>query len=182
MSSFRGLDTMQSTEGFRIEFLQVPGGQFLQLDAPDAGDSVVFNNQFISVGCRSADVGLGVELIPGPQPGGHGVVLGAGYIDAIDLLQRSLGLFFDLRLGFAQHIPDDPLSGLGIIAGGIAPLPAAVLALEVIPFPVGPFLCHGNRPLCSNTTYHTFPWIAIPNGYGYQTVINLPKRRSKLHP
>ena len=33
-------------------------------------------------------------------------------------------------------------------------------------------------PPCSNTTYHTFSWIATPNGHSYQTVINLPKRRS----
>ena len=63
----------------------MPGGQFLQLDVPDTGDGVAFDDQLVAIGCRGADVGLGVELIPGPQPGGHGVVLRAGYIDTLDL-------------------------------------------------------------------------------------------------
>jgi len=77
----------------------VPGGQFLQLDVPDTGDGVAFDDQLVAIGCRGADVGLGVELIPGPQPGGHGVVLRAGYIDTLDLLQCRLELFLDLHLG-----------------------------------------------------------------------------------
>ena len=151
---------------------------FFSLTLPMRGDSTVLDDQLVSVGCGGADVGLGVELIPGPQPGGHGVVLRAGYIDAPDLLQRRLEPFFDLRLGFAQHVLDNPLPGLGIVSGGISPLPPAVLPLADISFPVGSFLCHGDRLLCSNTTYHTFSWIATPNGHSYQTVINLPKRRS----
>ena len=131
----------------------MPGGQVFQLDAPDTGDGIVFDDQLVSVGRGSADIGLGVELIPGPQPGGHGVVLRADYIDALDLLQCRLELFLDLRLGFGKYISDDSLSGLGVIASGLAPLPPAVLPLADIPFAAGPFLCHDDRLLCSNTTY-----------------------------
>lgn len=33
-----------------VELLQVPGGQLLQFDAADAGDSVVLNDQLVAVG------------------------------------------------------------------------------------------------------------------------------------
>lgn len=48
-----------------VELLQVPGGQLLQFDAADAGDGVVLNDQLVAVGYGGADIGLGVELIPG---------------------------------------------------------------------------------------------------------------------
>lgn len=34
--------------------------------------------------------------------------------------------YHDLSLSLAQHILDDPFAGLGIVTGGVAPLPAAV--------------------------------------------------------
>ena len=48
-----------------------------------------------------------------------------------------------------------------LVAHHDAALPAAVLALSDVTFAVGPFLCHSERFLCSNTTYHTYSWIAI---------------------
>ena len=152
----------------------MPGGQFIQLNAPDAGDGIVLNDQLVAVGRGCPHVGFGVKLMPGSQPGGHGVVLRAGYVNTLDLLQCLLEFFFDLRLGFAQHIPDDPLPSLGIVPGGIPPLSPPIFALSDVTLAVGPFLCHDDRLLCSNTTYHTFLWIAIPSGQSYQTVINLP--------
>ncbi|WP_347060857.1 hypothetical protein, partial [Flavonifractor plautii] len=39
-----------------------------------------------------------------------------------------------------------------------------------IPFAVGPFLCHGDRLLCSNTTYHRRGKIARSTVQSYQTI------------
>ena len=49
----------------------MPGGQFLQLNVPNAGDGVGLNNQLIPVGRGGADIGLGIELVPGAQPRGY---------------------------------------------------------------------------------------------------------------
>ena len=150
-----------------------PLSWLLQLDAPNAGNCIVLNNQLVAVGCRGADIGLGIELVPGPQPGGHGVVLGSGHIDVLDFLQRCFELFLDLRLSFAQHVLDEPFAGLGIVPGGVASFPAAIFPLSDISFSVGPLLCHLDRLLCNDPTYHNFLRKARGRAYSYQTVINL---------
>ena len=48
-----------------VELLQMPGGQLLQLNVPNAGDRIGLDDQFIPVGRGGADIGLGVELVPG---------------------------------------------------------------------------------------------------------------------
>ena len=53
----------------------MPGGHLLQFDIPDAGDGVGIDDELVAVGGGYADIGLGIELIPGPQPGGHRVLI-----------------------------------------------------------------------------------------------------------
>ncbi len=120
-----------------VHLLQIPGGQFFQLDLSDAGDGVGFDHQLVAVCCGLPDVGLGVQVIPGAQPGGHGVLVGAGDVYLLGLLHRCLEFFFGLRLGAAQDIFDDALAGVGIVTRGVAALPTAVGALPQIALAVG---------------------------------------------
>ena len=157
----------------------MPCGQLFQFNAPDTGNRILLDDQLVAVGCGSAHVGLGVELVPGAQPACHGVFVSRSADgQTVGLLQCPLEFFLDLRLGFAQHVFDKPFPGLWVIPGGVPALPPAILPLADIAFSVGPFLCHIERLLCSNTTYHTYSWIAISKAQSYQTVINLPGRKS----
>ena len=101
----------------------MPGGQPLQLDAPNAGNRVLLDDQLVAVGRGGAHAGLGVELIPGAQPACYGVLIRrSADIQTVGLLQRPLEFFLDLRLGSA----DDPLAGLGVVSGGVPALPVAI--------------------------------------------------------
>ena len=51
----------------------MPGGEPLWLDAADPGNGVGFDDKLVAVCGGSSDIGLSIELIPGPQPGSHGV-------------------------------------------------------------------------------------------------------------
>ena len=97
----------------------------------------------IAVSGGEADVGLGVEIVPGAEPGGHGVFFGADYVEVFGFFQDFGQLGFDLGLGFAEDVFDDTLAGGGIVAGSIAAFPAAVASLAGIPFAVGAAFCHG---------------------------------------
>ena len=44
----------------------MPGGQLLQFDAADARNGVLLNDQLVAVGRGGADIGFGVEFVPGP--------------------------------------------------------------------------------------------------------------------
>ena len=70
----------------------MPGGQLLQLNVPNAGDCVLLDNQFIAVGRGGADIGLGIELVPGAQPGGYRVFFAAAHIQALTFLQGGISL------------------------------------------------------------------------------------------
>ena len=129
-----------------IELLQVAGGQLLQSDASNSGDGVAFNHQFIPIGGGGAHIGLGIQLVPGAQPGCHGVFLTAAYIQPLTLCYSRLEFLFYLGLGLAQYILDDPLAGLGIVPGGVPAFPPAILSLSNISFAVGSFLCHLGSP------------------------------------
>lgn len=82
-----------------VELLQVAGGQLLQLDLPDPRDGVGFDHQLVAV-CRGLpDVRQGVEIVPGAQPAGHSVLVGAGDVHLLGLLHRRLEFFLGLGLG-----------------------------------------------------------------------------------
>jgi len=75
--------------------------------------------------------------------------------------QCFLKFLFDFRLGFAQHILDNLLSGDGIVARGEAAFPATVLAFSDIPLAVCSFLSHSRHLLSSSQHYHRRDEIAI---------------------
>ena len=116
-----------------VELLDVPAGEFVQFDAADPGDDVQFDITLIRP-CRSGpDIGLGVERKPGPQPLRHRVVIGPDNVYCLAGLHRRGQLLLDLRLGLTQHILDDPLSGPGIVAGGVAAFPACAFSFSDTP-------------------------------------------------
>ena len=129
----------------------MPGGQLLQLDVPNAGDRIGLDDQFIPVGRGGADIGLGIELVPGAQPRGYRVFFAAAHIQALTFLQGFFQLFLDFGLCLTQHILDNPLAGLGVVPGGVPALPAAIFSLTDVTFAVGPLFCHGRNlpPLVS---------------------------------
>ena len=51
----------------------MPGGEPLWLDAANPGNGVGLDDELVAVCGGSSDIGLGIELISGPQPGSHGV-------------------------------------------------------------------------------------------------------------
>ena len=137
-----------------VELLEVTGGQLLQLDLSDLGNGVGLDDQVVAVCRRWPDVGLGVELVPAAEPGGYRVILVAAHIQT-DCLLLCLGqLLFDLCLGLTQHILDDSLASLRIIAGGVPAFPATVLPLADVALAVGSLFCHRLSPPCSHTPYH----------------------------
>ena len=101
-----------------VELLEVAGGQFGELDLTDPRDGIGFDHQLVAVCCGKADVGFGVEVVPGAEPGGYGVLLCTDYVQVFSFFQN-LGQFaFDFGLGFAEDIFDDTFAGGGIVAGG----------------------------------------------------------------
>ena len=112
-----------------VELLEIPGGQLFQLDLPNPRDGVGFDHQLVAVRCGLPDVGQGVEVVPGAEPGGHGVLVGVGDIHLLGLFHSRLELFFGFSLGAAQDVFDDALAGVGIVARGVSALPAAVRTL-----------------------------------------------------
>ena len=107
-------------------------------------------------------IGLGVDVVPAPQPCGHGILVGAADIDALDGLHGGGQLRFALRLGLAQDIFDDALAGFGVVASGVAALPPAIFALADVALAVGAFLGHGINSFAfvSQHTYHKATQIA----------------------
>lgn len=47
----------------------MPDGEPLWLDVADPGNGVDFDDELAAVSGGSSDIGLSIELIPGPQPG-----------------------------------------------------------------------------------------------------------------
>lgn len=67
-------------------------------------------------GCRcgairrgDTDIWLGVDVVPAPQPRGHGVFVGAADVDALCDLHRSGQLCLAFRLRLAENVFDDAL-------------------------------------------------------------------------
>ena len=119
----------------------MPDGEPLWLDVADPGNGVGFDDKLAVVSGGSSDIGLGIELIPGPQPGSHGVfVCLSADVQPLAFRHGGLQLFSDLRLCPAQHILVDALTGLGVVSGSVPSLPAAVASLADAAFSVGTFL------------------------------------------
>ena len=83
-----------------------------------------------------------VKLIPRLQPCTERILVCPPYIDAFRFRDRFCQFFFYLCLRLAEDILDQPLASLFVISGCVPPLPAPILALADVAFPVCPFLCH----------------------------------------
>lgn len=92
-----------------VELLQVVGGQLGELDAADTGDGVLLDHQVIAIRRGDADIWLGVDVVPAPQPRGHGVFVGAADVDALCGLHCGTEFCLALRLRFAENVFDDAL-------------------------------------------------------------------------
>ena len=64
---------------------------------------------------------------------------------------RGLEFLLDLGLRFTQHVLDDALSALRVIARGVAALPASVLSLSDVPLAVCSSLWHKINPFRQRT-------------------------------
>ena len=135
-----------------VELLEVAGGQLGELDLADARDGVGFDHQLIAVCCGEADVGFGIEVVPGAEPSGYGVFLSSDYIEVFCFLQDSGQLGFDFGLAFAEDVFDDALASGGIVASGVAAFPAAIASLADVSFAVGAAFCHQGSLLSSNSS------------------------------
>ena len=125
----------------------MPGGELLQLDVKDSGNGVDFDDELVAVGGGSSDTELSIELIPGSQPGSHGVfVCLSADVQSLAFCYGSLQLFPDLHLCPAQHILVDALAGLGALSGSVPPLPVAVASLANAAFTIGTFFGHVCSP------------------------------------
>ena len=87
-----------------------------------------FDHELVAIGCGHPNIGLGVERIPGAQPSGYRVLLATAYIQFPHFFNSGFQFRLDRCLGFAQYAFNDPLAGLGIIAGSIPPLPSAIFS------------------------------------------------------
>ena len=85
---------------------------------------------------------LRVEFIACLQPCAESVFVCSLNIKRFRFGDRSGELFFRLCPRFAENALDDSFPCFLVILGGVSPLPAAILALADVAFPVCPFLCH----------------------------------------
>ena len=94
-------------------------------------------------------------------------------------VDRSLKFLLDLGLRFTQYVLDDPFSTLRVIARGVATLPATVLSLSDVPFPVCSSFWHGISPF-RNEQYRNQGNKATGKRNRYQKVINCPSEPRRL--
>lgn len=109
-----------------VELLQIVGGQLGELDIADTRNGVLLDHQVIAIRRGDADIWLGVDVVPAPQPCGHGVFVGTADVDALCGLHSSGQLCLALCLRFAENVFDDALTGFRVVPRGIPPLPSAI--------------------------------------------------------
>ena len=125
-----------------VELLQVVSGQLGELDAADTWNGVLLDHQAVAICRGDTDIWLGIDVVPAPQPRGHGVFVGAADVDALCGLHSSGQLCLALRLRLAENVFDDTLTSLRVVACGVAALPATIAAFADVTFTVGAFLGH----------------------------------------
>ena len=92
---------------------------------------------------------------------------------------RGLEFLLDLGLRFTQHVLDDALSALRVIARGVPTLPASVLSLSDIALSVCSSFWHGISPF-RNEQYRNQGNKATGKRNRYQKVINCPSEPRRL--
>ncbi len=135
-----------------VELLEVAGGQLGEFDLTNPRNGVGFDHQLVAVCCGKADVGLGVEIVPGAEPSGYGVFFSTDHIEVLDFFQDFGQLRLDFCLGLAEDIFDNSFTGGGIVSGGVAAFPAAIASLADVSFAVCTPFCHQGSLLSSNSS------------------------------
>ena len=134
-----------------VKPLDLNGGQLVQRDVPNSGDDVVFNVvRIIRFGVWS-DARFGIDLVPRFHPRTDRVSPGFGYIQPLAFTDRGLEFLLDLGLRFTQHVLDDPLSALRVIARRVPALPSAVLSFSDISLAVCSSFWHKINPFRQRT-------------------------------
>ena len=138
---------------------------------PIPGDDVVFDVvRIIRFGVWS-DARLGVDLVPRPHPRCHCVGSRFGYIQPLAFADRNFEFFLHLGLRFAQHVLDEPFSGLRVIARGVPPLPSTVLSFSDVTLAVCSSFWHKISLLFDNGQYRNQANKATEKRNRYQKVI-----------
>lgn len=125
-----------------VELLDLDGGQLFQRCVAQFGDDVVVDVVEVVVLGFLPQARLGVDLVPQLDPRAQRVGLGAAHVQLFSLRDGLLELFLGFRLGFSEDAFVDGLAGGGIIACGVASLPAAIFALADTALTIGSFLRH----------------------------------------
>ena len=153
-----------------VKPLDLNGGQLVQGNISNSGDDVVLDVVRIVRFGVGPDAGLGVDLVPRFHPRTDRVSPGFGCIQPLAFADRGFEFFLDLGLRLAQHVLDDALSALRVIARGVPTLPASVLSLADVPFPVRSSFRHGISPF-RNEQYRNQGNKATEKWNCYQKVI-----------
>ena len=136
-----------------VKPLDLDSGQLVQRDAANSRYDVVLDVVGV-IGFRvGANTGLGVDLVPHFHPRTDCVSPGFGYIQLLTFADRGLEFLLDFGLRFTQHVLDDALSALRVIARGVPTLPAAVLSFSDISLAVCSSFRHGIDLLCNGKPY-----------------------------
>ena len=138
-----------------VELLDLDGGQLFQRCVAQFGDDVVVDVVEVVVLGFLPQARLGVDLVPQLDPRAQRVGLGAAHVQLFSLRDGLLELFLGFRLGFSEDAFVDGLAGGGIIACGVASLPAAVLPLADAALAVCSFLWHGINSFSLVVNTHT---------------------------
>ena len=93
---------------------------------------------------------------------------------------RGLEFLLDFGLRLAQHVLDDALSALRVIACGVTAFPSAVLSFSDIAFSVCSSFWHGIDLLCNGKPYRKRQRKAIKKRNRYQKVIICPSEPRRL--
>ena len=134
-----------------VKPLDLNGSQLVQRDVPNSGDDVVFDVvRIIRFGVWS-DARLGVDLVPRFHPRTDRVGSHFGYVQPLTFADRGFEFFLDLGLRLAQHVFDDPLSALRVIARSVPALPASILSFADIPLSVCSSFRHRISPFRQRT-------------------------------
>jgi len=134
-----------------VEPLQVQRSEICQWNAADLRFDVVLQKALRGFEGRWAQLDFCVVFHPHFQPTPHGVVLGPPIVDSHVFFDGLFQLFLDLGLRFTQHVLDDGFASFRIVTDCVPALPASILALSDVPFPVRSSFWHGISLLCQRT-------------------------------
>ena len=126
-----------------VELLDLDGGQFFQRRVAQLRNDVVVDVVEAVVLGFLPQARLGIDLVPQLDPRAQRVGFCAAHVQLFGFRNGLLELFLGFGLGFSEDALVDRLAGGGIVACGVASLPATILPLAQTPFSICTFLRHG---------------------------------------